>query len=73
MRFVLVFKGMELCSILIISSFQTGLKLLSDSSEEDFCVAMLISLSKIAAKSTLLISTQVQVLIPFVDFICVFW
>lgn len=43
------------------NSLQTGLKLLSDSSEGDLSVAMLISLSRIAVKSRLLTSTQVYI------------
>lgn len=44
-------------------AYKTGLKLVLDSSEEDFLVAMLISLSKLAYKSTLLISEQVDFLL----------
>lgn len=57
--------------LLTISSFmQTGLKLVLDSSDEDFLVAMLTSLSKLAYKSTLLISEQVH--FPFIyDDLCV--
>ncbi|KAL9453093.1 hypothetical protein AB3S75_008815 [Citrus x aurantiifolia] len=39
-------------------AYKTGLKLVLDSSDEDFLVAMLTSLSKLAYKSTLLISEQ---------------
>lgn len=46
---------------------QIGLKLVLDSSEDDFLVAILISLSKLAAKSTLLLSEQVSVLIFWCD------
>ncbi|KAL5775758.1 hypothetical protein ACOSP7_013315 [Xanthoceras sorbifolium] len=41
-----------------------GLKLVLDSSGEDFLVAMLVSLSKLACKSTLLIPEQVDFLLP---------
>ncbi|KAL6992498.1 hypothetical protein U1Q18_010608 [Sarracenia purpurea var. burkii] len=40
-------------------AYKAGLKLVLSSSEEDFLVAMLISLSKLAAKSACLISGQV--------------
>lgn len=38
---------------------QTGLKLVLDSSEEDFSVSLLVSLSKLASKLTILTSEQV--------------
>lgn len=44
-------------------AYKTGLKLVLDFSDEDFLVAMLISLSKLAYKSTLLISEQVDFLL----------
>ncbi|KAK9223330.1 hypothetical protein WN944_011772 [Citrus x changshan-huyou] len=44
-------------------AYKTGLKLVLDSSDEDFLVAMLTSLSKLAYKSTLLISEQVDFLL----------
>ncbi|KAH9747176.1 ARM repeat superfamily protein [Citrus sinensis] len=54
--------------LLTISSFmQTGLKLVLDSSDEDFLVAMLTSLSKLAYKSTLLISEQVDFLLHLLN------
>ncbi|KAE8662028.1 ARM repeat superfamily protein, putative isoform 3 [Hibiscus syriacus] len=40
----------------------TGVKLTSDSSEENFIIAILVSLSKLVSKSTSLISEQVDVL-----------
>ncbi len=52
--------------ILIIHMLQTGLKLVSDSAEEDFLVALLVSLSKLSSKSTVLISEQV----PFSNTLC---
>ncbi|WOH13162.1 hypothetical protein DCAR_0832671 [Daucus carota subsp. sativus] len=52
---------------LAIKAYETGLKLLSDSSEGDLSVAMLISLSRIAVKSRLLTSTQVKVLFSFLS------
>ncbi|KAK6283278.1 hypothetical protein POUND7_017103 [Theobroma cacao] len=41
----------------------TGVKLVSDSSEQNFVVAMLVSLSKLVSKSTGLISEQVDLLL----------
>lgn len=49
---------------------QTGLKLVLDSSDEDFLVAMLTSLSKLAYKSTLLISEQVHFPFIYDDALC---
>ncbi|KAE7995896.1 hypothetical protein FH972_000659 [Carpinus fangiana] len=46
-------------------AYKTGLKLMLDSSEEDVLVALLVSLSKIASKSMILISEQVDVLFSF--------
>jgi hypothetical protein len=54
--------------ILKICVLQTGLKLMLDSSEEDFLVTLLVSLSKIASKSTILLSEQV----PFHFLIVIF-
>ncbi|XP_059661933.1 uncharacterized protein LOC132308009 isoform X2 [Cornus florida] len=54
-------------SSLASSAYKAGLKLVLDSSEEDFLVAMLISLSKIASKSTPLISGQVDLLFSFLS------
>ncbi|KDP23914.1 hypothetical protein JCGZ_27114 [Jatropha curcas] len=44
-----------------------GLKLLEDSLEEEFLVAMLVSLSRLAAKSTLILSDQVNLLLSFLS------
>ncbi|KAL4346378.1 hypothetical protein GQ457_17G022460 [Hibiscus cannabinus] len=44
-------------------AYKTGVKLMSDSSEENFTIAMLVSLSKLVSKSTSLISEQVDVLL----------
>ncbi|GMJ06275.1 defective in snRNA processing 1, EMBRYO DEFECTIVE 1895 [Hibiscus trionum] len=44
-------------------AYKTGVKLVSDSSEENFIIAMLVSLSKLVSKSTSLISEQVDVLL----------
>lgn len=55
--------------ILTIYVLQTGLKLMLDSSEEDFLVALLVSLSKIASKSTILISEQVPFSLSYCDFL----
>ncbi|KAK9272028.1 hypothetical protein L1049_002397 [Liquidambar formosana] len=52
-------------SSLAYRTYKAGVKLVLDSSEEDFSVAMLISLSKIACKSMLLISEQVELLYTF--------
>ncbi|XP_050232717.1 uncharacterized protein LOC126681259 [Mercurialis annua] len=46
-------------------AYKIGLKLVLDSSEEDFLVAMLVSLSKLAIKSTVLLSEQVDLLLSF--------
>ncbi|XP_039046688.1 uncharacterized protein LOC120186941 [Hibiscus syriacus] len=43
-------------------AYKTGVKLTSDSSEENFIIAILVSLSKLVSKSTSLISEQVDVL-----------
>ncbi|XP_038892420.1 uncharacterized protein LOC120081531 isoform X2 [Benincasa hispida] len=43
-------------------AYKAGLELASDSSEEDFLVAMLFSLSKLASKSIFISSEQVQLL-----------
>ncbi|GAY49051.1 hypothetical protein CUMW_116330 [Citrus unshiu] len=48
-------------------AYKTGLKLVLDSSDEDFLVAMLTSLSKLAYKSTLLISEQVDFLLHLLN------
>lgn len=48
-------------AIIKVYSSQAGLKLVLDSSEEEFLVVMLISLSKLAVKSTPLISGQVHI------------
>ncbi|KAH9747173.1 ARM repeat superfamily protein [Citrus sinensis] len=50
-----------------VLSLLTGLKLVLDSSDEDFLVAMLTSLSKLAYKSTLLISEQVDFLLHLLN------
>ncbi|KAG6638861.1 hypothetical protein CIPAW_10G061900 [Carya illinoinensis] len=46
-------------------AYKTGLKLVSYSSEEDFLVTLLVSLTKLASKSTILISEQVDTLFSF--------
>ncbi|KAF9623508.1 hypothetical protein IFM89_003124 [Coptis chinensis] len=46
--------------------YKTGRKLLLNSSEEEFIVEMLMSLSKLATKSLLLISEQVELLLSFI-------
>ncbi|XP_041028230.1 uncharacterized protein LOC121268164 [Juglans microcarpa x Juglans regia] len=46
-------------------AYKTGLKLVLDSSEEDFLVTSLVSLTKLASKSTILISEQVDTLFSF--------
>ncbi|CAI9781836.1 unnamed protein product [Fraxinus pennsylvanica] len=48
-------------------AYKTGLKLLKDSLEDDFSAVMLISLSKIASKWTLLTSVQIELLALFVS------
>ncbi|PNS94002.1 hypothetical protein POPTR_018G118800v4 [Populus trichocarpa] len=47
-------------------AYKTGLKLL-DSLEEDLVVTMLVSLTKLASKSTLLLLEQVDLLLPFLS------
>ncbi|XP_002532144.2 uncharacterized protein LOC8271814 [Ricinus communis] len=49
------------------SAYKIGLKLLSGSSEEDFLVAVLVSLSKLANRSTFLLSEQVNLLWSFLS------
>lgn len=44
----------------MVDLIQTGLELVLNSSDEDFLVAMLFSLSKLASISTLLTSKQVR-------------
>ncbi|KAF5742375.1 hypothetical protein HS088_TW09G00420 [Tripterygium wilfordii] len=48
-------------------AYKAGLKLLSGSSDEDFLTAMLVSLSKLASKSTLLLPEQVDLLLVFLS------
>lgn len=60
-----VFAKMGCSSSLAVRAYKAGVKLVLDSVEEDFLVAMLISLSKLASKSTLLISEQVDLLYRF--------
>lgn len=48
-----------------IKAYKTGLKLVLDSSEEDFSVSLLVSLSKLASKLTILTSEQVDLLFSF--------
>ncbi|KAE8727314.1 ARM repeat superfamily protein, putative isoform 3 [Hibiscus syriacus] len=52
-----------LSSMVSSDILETGVKLVSDSSEENFIIAMLVSLSKLVSKSTSLISEQVDVLL----------
>ncbi|KAE8683898.1 ARM repeat superfamily protein, putative isoform 3 [Hibiscus syriacus] len=47
-------------------AYKNGVKLVSDSSEENFIIAMLVSLSKLVSKSTSLIPEQVDVLLRYV-------
>ncbi|XVE48447.1 hypothetical protein DITRI_Ditri01bG0003000 [Diplodiscus trichospermus] len=44
-------------------AYKAGVKLVSDSSDENFIIAMLVSLSKLVSKSTGLISEQVDLLL----------
>ncbi|KAA8537246.1 hypothetical protein F0562_027067 [Nyssa sinensis] len=62
---VQVFAKMGCSSSLANKVYKAGLKLVIDSSEDDFLVAMLISLSKLASKMTFLISRQVDLLFSF--------
>ncbi|XWS62332.1 hypothetical protein CRYUN_Cryun06bG0002000 [Craigia yunnanensis] len=52
------------CSYSVSSrAYKTGVKLVSDSSDENFIIAMLVSLSKLVSKSKGLISEQVNLLL----------
>ncbi|XP_021674136.2 uncharacterized protein LOC110660225 isoform X2 [Hevea brasiliensis] len=56
------------CSYSIANrAHKIGLQLVLDSSEDDFLVSLLVSLSKLAAKSTLLLSEQVDLLLLFLS------
>ncbi|XP_065849800.1 uncharacterized protein [Euphorbia lathyris] len=56
------------CSYSIANrAHQIGVKLLIDSSDEDFSVAMLVSLSKLVAKSPFLLSKQFNLLLLFLN------
>ncbi|KAL5573623.1 hypothetical protein UlMin_023220 [Ulmus minor] len=48
-------------------AYKTGLKLLVDSLEEDYQIALLVSLSKLASTSTMLTSDQVEFLFSFLS------
>ncbi|KAL5539665.1 hypothetical protein UlMin_044823 [Ulmus minor] len=48
-------------------AYKTGLKLLLDSLEEDYQIALLVSLSKLASTSTMLTSDQVEFLFSFLS------
>ncbi|XVE94297.1 hypothetical protein REPUB_Repub01dG0269000 [Reevesia pubescens] len=62
-----VFTSM-VCSYSVLSrAYKTGVKLVSDSSEENFIIAMLFSLSKLVSKSTGLISEQVDLLLSYLS------
>uniref|UniRef100_A0A5B6ZPJ9 Integrator complex subunit 7 n=1 Tax=Davidia involucrata TaxID=16924 RepID=A0A5B6ZPJ9_DAVIN len=62
---VRVFAKMGCSSSLAKKAYKAGFKLVVDSSEEDFLVVMLISLSKLASKMMFLISGQVDLLFSF--------
>ncbi|OIT21866.1 hypothetical protein A4A49_38727 [Nicotiana attenuata] len=54
------------CSLLLVDrAHKTGMKLILESSEEDFSLVMLVSLSKIASKWTSLIPIQMELLFSF--------
>ncbi|GLT98859.1 hypothetical protein SLE2022_163350 [Rubroshorea leprosula] len=57
-----VFANMTCSHSVATKAFKTGLQLVSDSSEEKFIVAFMVSLTKLACKSTTLISKQVDLL-----------
>ncbi|XP_057963438.1 uncharacterized protein LOC131154584 isoform X2 [Malania oleifera] len=59
------FANLGCSSPLVNKVYKTCLKLVIESSEEDFMVAMLISLSKVALKSSLLIPEQIDLLVSF--------
>lgn len=49
------------------NAYKTGRKLLLDCSDKDYQVAMLVSLSKLASRSTILISEHVDLLLLFLN------
>ncbi|XP_077227620.1 uncharacterized protein LOC143860711 isoform X2 [Tasmannia lanceolata] len=56
------------CSTLVASrAYKAGKKLVLDSSQEEFVIEMLLSLSKLAFKSMLLIPEQVELLLSFIN------
>ncbi|OMO91920.1 hypothetical protein COLO4_18025 [Corchorus olitorius] len=48
-------------------AFKTGVKLVTDSSDEKFIIAMLVSLSKLVSRATFFISEQVDLLISYLS------
>ncbi|XP_019051419.1 PREDICTED: uncharacterized protein LOC104586554 isoform X2 [Nelumbo nucifera] len=59
------FAKMGYSSLLACRAYKTGRKMVLDSSDEDFIVVMLMSLSKLASYSGVLISEQVDLLVSF--------
>ncbi|GAV69226.1 hypothetical protein CFOL_v3_12727 [Cephalotus follicularis] len=56
------------CSLSVADrAYKTGLQLLLDSLEEEILIQMMISLSKLASRYMLLISEQVDMLLPFLS------
>ncbi|TXG57895.1 hypothetical protein EZV62_015724 [Acer yangbiense] len=64
---VRVFAKMGFSFSIANRAYKTGLKLVFDSSGDDFLFTMLVSLSKLACKSTLLITEQVDLLLPLLS------
>ncbi|XP_057463465.1 uncharacterized protein LOC130753429 isoform X2 [Actinidia eriantha] len=62
---VRAFAKMGCSSLHANKAYKTGLTLVSESSEEDFLVAMLPSLSKLAVRSACLVPGQVSLLLSF--------
>ncbi|KAH7518614.1 hypothetical protein FEM48_Zijuj09G0189900 [Ziziphus jujuba var. spinosa] len=62
-----VFAKMDHTYSIANKAYKTGLQLFLDTSEEDFQVAMLVSLSKLASMSMMLISEQVEFLFSFLN------
>ncbi|KAJ8758643.1 hypothetical protein K2173_000364 [Erythroxylum novogranatense] len=60
-----VFSKMTSSFAVANEAYKTGLKLVSDFSDKELLVAILVSLTKLASKSTFLLSQQVDVLLEF--------
>ncbi|XP_021901581.1 uncharacterized protein LOC110817385 isoform X2 [Carica papaya] len=62
---VRVFAKMTCTHSVIYTAYKKGLKLVSESLEDDLLIALLVSLSKLASKLTLLASEQIDLLLLF--------